>query len=75
MALETECSTDWFFSGTEPNTFRRVRGIRARSENRQDRTQPLRSGLSSTEYVQVSLSGAPEVGCPMDVQVEIERST
>ena len=70
-----EYSTNWFFSGTKPNTLRRVRGIRACSENRQDRTQPLRPGLSSTEDVQISLPRTPEVGCPMEIQVEIERSS
>jgi len=73
--LETEYSTNWFFSGAKPDTLRRVRGIRARSEDRQDRTQPLRSRLSSAKYVQVPLSRASEVGCSMDIQVEIERST
>lgn len=65
-------STNWFLPGTKPYALGWVRGIRARSEDGQDRTQPLRSGLSSTEDIQIALSGASEVGCPMDIQVKIE---
>ena len=70
-----EYTTNWFLSSTKPNALRWVRGIRACSENRQDRTQSLRSGLSSTEDVQISLSRTSEVGCPMKIQVKIERSS
>lgn len=73
LTPEAECSTNWFLSGTKPDALGRVRGIRARPEDREDRTQSLGPWLGSTENIQISLPRTPEVGCPVDIQVKVKR--
>ncbi len=52
-----------------------MRGIGATAKDRQNGSQALRSWLSTAKDIQTLRSRCAEIGCAMDVEIEVKRAS
>lgn len=73
--IQTRRLTYGFLTRAKPYHMRGVRDIRPAAQNRQNTTKTLRTWLRDAKDVQVSFPRCSKVGCPVNVELEIECTT